>query len=125
MIEVEEVDWDTYAKSFSIFNVKKIFFGKHSKALSSEHWAALYHHEKFHCDNNHLEWRILCFMFAPWMLKSLCYRQEFDSDIYSAKMGYGKQLIEFLSNKPTISSWRYPSASERIQRLTVYIDQYT
>ena len=87
--------------------------------LSSAEQQAVIAHELYHCENHHSEWRALALMFPAWM-KRICHRQEFEADLFAAKLGYGDALIKVLSRFGEGGNM-HPTTAERIK----VIEQFT
>ena len=119
MLKVKVTKRNTVAASASFFWWKRIYVSALFCKLSSVEQQAVIAHELYHCENHHSEWRALALMFPAWM-KRMCHRQEFEADLFAAKLGYGHALIKVLSRFGKGGDM-HPATAERIK----VIEQFT
>ena len=100
------------ARSFSFGPIKHIYLGERFWELPTHQQHAVLRHEEYHCANHHTEWRIVCLLLAPFLLKKLCRRQEFQADAYAADRGSLEGLLEILASDYP-GDWVSPSHADR------------
>ena len=119
MLKVKVTKRNTVAASASFFWWKRIYVSALFCQLSSSEQQAVIAHELYHCAMHHSEWRALALMFPAWM-KRMCHRQEFEADLFAAKLGYGEALIKVLSRFGEGGNI-HPATAKRIE----VIEQFT
>ena len=80
---------------------------------------AVLSHEYGHLKGHHTEWRILTFLFLPFLFRMVCKEQEFLADKHAAKHGHGRMLINILISDFDGGNLQ-PSHLERRSRLKQY-----
>ena len=88
-----------YAYAFSCLWYKRVTLGKKIEELTDVERAAAIFHEVGHVEQHHTEWRVICLLFAPFLLKWLCRKQELDADRYAAQYGHAQGLLSLLANE--------------------------
>ena len=104
---------------FGFFGFKKVYVGAKFFELNTRQRTAVVSHECAHLASFHPEARIL-FLIFPFYLKRLCIWQEFQADLRTWELGYGKELIEVLEMFANEGSKFHPSTADRIERLKRY-----
>jgi len=112
-----------YAYAFSFLWYKRITLGAKFEELKNEERKAAIFHECGHVSGHHTEWRILCALFCPWLLKDFCRKQELEADLYAAQYGYAKGLLSLLE-KEWVGNFFQPSHAIRREQLKQYLEKY-
>jgi Zn-dependent protease with chaperone function len=116
MTKLVYVNSDVPARSFSFMWFKRIYLTSAFFTLKPDEATAVLLHEQGHCRGHHTEWRMLCLLLCPFLLRRLCHWQEYQADAYAQRAGYGIALSRLLSydDKP----WPFhPPNSLRRQKL--------
>jgi len=96
MITVEHSEGPFIARATGVFQKQKIVLGSRVMELTLPQLKATLSHETGHLRGRHIEWRILCLIFCPFLIFWLCRQQEIWADRYAAKNGHAQSLIEIL-----------------------------
>lgn len=107
------------ARALSFGWWKRVYVGKLFERLPPHIRQAVLAHEAAHCDLHHTEKRILALIFAPFLLKRICRKQELDADKLAAKKGHAPALMELLSIDVDVGPY-HPTHKERISALKQY-----
>lgn len=105
-----------YCYAFSFLWYKRIFIGDEFETLPPKVRVALLAHEEGHLKSHHTEKRILCMLFAPWLMYKVAKRQELEADLHAARRGFSDGLYEFLDADKSESDF-YPSDLQRKRNL--------
>lgn len=119
MIKVFQTDEQIVARAWSFFWIKRVVIGSLFWKLPFHIRNAVMAHEEGHAEMHHTEWRVVCLLFAPWMIFDVCKQHELDADLFAASRGHGAALIEFLKFDKDCGLF-HPSHAERRQHLERY-----
>lgn len=97
-MKIKLVDSKYLAKSFSFGLIKRIFVSKRFFKLTDGQQTAVLLHEKAHCDGHHTEIRFFFLLFAPFMLRWVCKKQELAADRAVVRAGFAEHLLELLAD---------------------------
>jgi len=99
MIKIVNTSRNEIARSFSFGPIKRIMLGVRFQKLTERQQQAVLHHEMAHCEKHHTEWRLFFLIFAPFMFKWICEKQELAADQFAGEHGFAEPLIEILANE--------------------------
>lgn len=100
------------ARSLSFLWVQRIYIGTRYAALPYFARRAAIAHETAHLAGHHTEWRLLTALFAPFLMRWLCHRQEYRADADAAATGHLHGML-YLLHKDRPASLTHPKNMDR------------